>query len=251
MSSFAYIAACLGAFFGLIIVGRLLIALHDASVVRREVFETPWLTLSIDETAKELVATQDNQGEVIRMKLGSITWHVSGNQLRLTTFRMPQALGAEKLSEYDQTLVVRTVQLYMGGSNPDLVNRWLSRRESRLVPDRVGHVAKLNAQIKDAAEIARRHLPEKPVIECDTGRFVEQYAYVAFLPSGHVYGMQGIDALPTPVIRVFAGPARHVRVLFASGREGTFELTPAETRILQGLQQKGVLHLPPLASRGY
>jgi len=251
MSSFTYIATCFGAFFGLLIVGCIVIALHRASVVRREVFETPWLTLALDEDTQELVATQENEGGVIRMKLGSITWHVSGNQLRLTTFKMPDALGAEQLYEHDQTLVVRTVQLYMGGSNPRLVDRWLSRRAARIVPDRVGHITRLNAQKKNAAEIARRHLPEAPVIECDAGRFVEEYAYVAFLPSGHVYGMQGIDMLPTPVIRAFAGTGRTVRVVFASGREGTFELTPTETRLLQGLQQRGVLHLPPLASRGY
>lgn len=251
MSSFAYIAACFGAFFGLLIVGRILTALHHASVIRRDAFSTPWLTLAIDEDTQELVATQENEGGVIRMKLGSITWHVSGNQLRLTTFKMPLALGADRLYEHDQRIVERTLQIYMGGSNPALVDRWLSRRGSRLVPDRVGHITRLNAQKKNAAEIARRHLPEKPVIECDAGRFVEQYAYVAFLPSGHVYGMQGMDALPTPVIRVFAGEARHVRVVFASGREDSFELTPTETRLLQGLQQKGVLRLAPLASRGY
>jgi len=215
------------------------------------VFETPWLTLSIDEAAQELVATQENEGGVIRMKLGSVTWQVSGNQLRLTTFKMPLALGADQLSEYDLRIVERTLQIYIGGSDPDMVNRWLDKRRARIIPDRVGHITRLNAQKKDAAEIARRHLPEKPVIECDTGSFVEHYAYVAFLPSGHVYGMQGMDALPVPVIRVFAGTGRNVQVAFASGRERSFELTPAETRILQGLQQKGLLHLPSLASRGY
>lgn len=79
-------------------------------------------------------------------------------------------------------------------------------------------------------------------------RNAEHYAYVAFLPSGFVYGMRGADELPEPVSRVHAGDVHKaqgdtVQVEFFRGGRATFRLTGPEMRTLQQLQKRGVLRL--------
>ncbi|MGF6492205.1 hypothetical protein ABIE56_000358 [Luteibacter sp. 621] len=254
MSNIEYLAWCAGAFVAFLALIFILVALHRRAVIRRPVFQDTDIEFEIDEAAGELVATSLRQTGVARLPLNTLTWAISTNNLRLTSFKLPVAFAAPNLSEFDKTIVRENVHLWVGNSNQQLVLRWLEHRAGRLKPDLAAHIKQLNAQKKDLAAAARRHLPEVPAVECDTGMLLEHYAYVAFLPSGFVYGMRGADELPEPVSRVRAGDVHKaqgntVQVEFFRGGQATFRLTVPEMRVLQGLQRKGVLRLEaPVAS---
>lgn len=239
-----------------IIVGTILTivviwALVQAVRIRKPRLSTGGLTLFIDDEAGVLVASHRDQTGIERMPLNTMTWGVSGKNLRITTFEVEKGFAVGKFYEYDQATVVRSVDFWVGDGNPKLAKRWLDRWSLRLAPDVAGHIKALNAQKKDLAAAARRHLPETPVVECDTGRVIDHYAYVAFLPSGFVYGMKGADSIPLPVMRVHAGDVtrgkgRTVHVIFPrAGDAATFVLTGQEMQAIQTLQEKGVLTLAP------
>lgn len=248
MSNIEYLAWCAGAFVAFLALIRLLVAVYNRAVIRRPVFQDTDIELEIDEKAGELVATSLRQTGVIRLPLNTLTWAISTNNLRLTSFKLPLAFAAPHFSEFDKTIVRENVHLWVGNCNQGLVLRWLEHRAGRLKPDVAGHIKQLNAQKKDLAAAARRHLPETPVVECDAGMLLEHYAYVAFLPSGFVYGMRGADELPEPVSRVHAGDVTKaqgntIQVEFFRVGRATFRLTGPEMRTLQQLQKKGVLRL--------
>jgi hypothetical protein len=249
MSSLFYVVLALAgtaAFIGLLYLGR---ALFRAADVRRSRFSFGRLSLFIDEASNELVVTQEGESGVRRLKVGTLAWHGAGHSVRITSFKLPEAYAAGTFDPYNERTVFDYADLWVGEGNTGPVTRWLNHRAARLAPDINGHIRALNAQKKDIAAAARRHLPETPVVECDTGRTIGQYGYVAFLPSGFVYGMDNAEGLPQPVIRVHAGDphqgkGRTVHVVFPrAGSSLTFELAPAEMRVLQGLQQRGVLRL--------
>jgi hypothetical protein len=246
-------------------------AMRRASVVRAPVFKGRHLTLAIDEANSKLVITMNDDAGVVRMPLGSVaSYHApdfvpvpvragktppkTGNaHLWLTSFKVPDVFEKESVHAIDHSnLVASNWSRLLPEPEAKLAIAWLDRRAALIAPDFAGHVRSLNAQKKDAAAAARRHLPENPVIECDRGRLVKDYAYVAFLPSGFVYGMDGMDGLPVPVTRVHADVGRKIRVVFAGQPWAlTFELTQGEMRTLQTMQQKGLLHLAPPIPPGH
>lgn len=251
MSSFFYIFLGLALTAGFIALLYLLRGLYRASAVRAVRFSDGRNQLFIDEAAQELVITQGDRTGVHRLPLGTLTWRGTGVHVRLASFKLPLAFARGKFDDYDQIAVRETVDVWVGENNEGPLLRWLSHRTKRLAPDSDGHVRKLNAQKKELAAAARRHLPETPVVECDTGRTLEQYAYVAFLPSGHVYGMDSHDGLPQPVLRVFSGDVhrgkgRTIDVDYpAANPPVSFSLSASEMSALQKLQEKGVLRLEP------
>lgn len=255
---------------GCVVLFLVLRAMHRASIVRAPVFKGHRLTLAIDEAASQLVITMDDHAGVVRMPLGSVASYHSINYapvpvradqtppktgsatLYVTSYKIPDVFEKERVHAVDSgPLVASSWSRVLPESESRLAAAWLDRRAALIAPDFVGHVRTLNAQKKDAAAAARRHLPESPVIECDRGRLVKHYAYVAFLPSGFVYGMTEMNGLPVPVTRVHADIGRKIRVVFAGQPWAlTFELTQGEMQTLQGLQQKGLLHLAPPLPHG-
>lgn len=260
----AALAGCVVLFF-------ILRAVRRAFLVRAPEFNGANLTLAMDEAANHLVVTRRGEAEVIRMPLGAVAWRlaydygskpVRANQSRpktgratvyLTSFKLPQAFTEEHLTDGTHPLyVLRKWTTDLGNGEAELAVGWLDHHARRIAPDLTGHIEALNAQKRELAAAARRHLPEKPVIECDRGRIIEHYAYVAFLPSGFVYGQSSADGLPVPVVRVHAGIGRKIDVVFPdSGTACGFELTTEEMGVLQGLQRQGVLHIEPPVPRGY
>lgn len=249
MSSLNYIILGLGITAAFIALLYLLRGLYRVVAVRTERFSDGRNQLFIDDAADELVVTQGDRANVHRLPLGTLTWRNTGTHVRIASFKLPLAFARGKFDDYDQIAVRDTVDVWVGENNAGPLLRWLSHRASRLAPDIDGHVRTLNARKKDIAAAARRHLPETPIIECDTGRTIEQYAYVAFLPSGFVYGMDSPDGIPQPVLRVFAGDVhrgkgRTVEVDYpAPNPPVTFTLSGPEMSALQQLQEKGVLRL--------
>ncbi|UPG88322.1 hypothetical protein L2Y96_12915 [Luteibacter aegosomaticola] len=249
MSSLFYICLALtgtAAFIGLLYIGRTLFREIDA---RRSRFSFGRLSLFIDDAANELVITQQGQSGVRRLKVGTLAWTRAGYSVRITSFKLPEAFADGKFDPYSPRTVSDYADVWVGEGNAGPVTRWLNHRAARLTPDINGHIRALNAQKKAIAAAARRHLPETPVVECDTGRTIEQYGYVAFLPSGFVYGMDDAEGLPQPVIRVHAGDVhqgegRTVKVVFPrAGSSRTFKLEPTEMKALQALQETGKLRL--------
>jgi hypothetical protein len=255
---------------GFVLLVMVLAAMHRASIMRAPMFKGRHLTLAIDDAAGQLVVTMDDHAGVVRMPLGSTAHYhsidyahvaVRADQKRpktgratlyITSYKTPDVFEKERVHAVDSgPLVASSWSRVLPESESRLAAAWLDRRAALIAPDFVGHVRTLNAQKKDAAAAARRHLPETPVIECDRGRLVKHYAYVAFLPSGFVYGMTEMDGLPVPVTRVHADIGRKIRVVFAGQPWAlTFELTQGEMQTLQGLQQKGLLHLAPPLPHG-
>jgi len=256
---------------GCVVLFFILKAARRASLVCAPAFNGANLMLAMDEEAGHLVITRRGHAEVIRMPLGAVAWRlaydydstpVRANQsppktgratLYLTSFKLPQAFTEDHLTDGTHPLyVLRKWTTDLGNAEAEVAVGWLDHHARRIAPDLKGHIAILNAQKKELAAAARRHLPEKPVIECDRGRIIEHYSYVAFLPSGFVYGQSSADGLPVPVVRVHAGIGRKIDVVFPdSATAYGFELTPAEMDVLQGLQQKGVLRIEPPVPKGY
>lgn len=256
---------------GFVLLVMVLAAMHRASIMRAPMFKGRHLTLAIDEAAGQLVVTMDDHAGVVRMPLGSTAHYhsidyahvaVRADQKRpktgratlyITSYKTPDVFEKERVHAVDSgPLVASSWSRVLPESESRLAAAWLDRRAALIAPDFVGHVRTLNAQKKDAAAAARRHLPESPVIECDRGRLVKHYAYVAFLPSGFVYGMTEMAELPVPVTRVHADIGRKIRVVFAGQSWALdFELTQGEMETLQKLQQKVLLHLAPPIPRGH
>lgn len=249
MSSLFYIFLGLGITAGFIASLYGVRALYRALATRRVRFSDGRNQLFIDEAANSLVITQGDRAGIHRMPLGTLTWRGTGTNVRIASFRLPAAFAHGEFNDHNKNLVSDSVDVWVGENNTAPLLRWLSHRASRLAPDVDGHVRALNAQKKEIAAAARRHLPETPIVECDTGRTIEQYAYVAFLPSGFVYGMDSRDGIPQPVLRVFAGDVhrgkgRTIDVDYPAARPPvTFTLSSAEMSALQRLQEKGVLRL--------
>ena len=245
-------------------------AMRRAAIVRAPVFRGRHLTLAIDESNSQLVITMHDHAGVARMPLGSVASHhsigyapvpVRAGQtppktgdatLYLTSYKIPDVFEKELVHAVDSDpLVATSWSRVLPATESRLAAAWLDRRAALIAPDFAGHILTLNAKKKEAAAAARRHLPEAPVIECDRGRLVKHYAYVAFLPSGFVYGMTEMDGLPVPVTRVHASIGRKIDVLFAGQNWALdFELTQGEMETLQKLQQEGLLHLAPPILRG-
>jgi hypothetical protein len=256
---------------GCVVLFVVLRAMHRASIMRAPMFKGRHLTLAIDESAGQLVITMDDHAGVVRMPLGSVASYHSINYapvpvradqtppktgnatLYVTSYKIPEVFEKERVHAVDSgPLVASSWSRVLPESESRLAAAWLDRRAALIAPDFAGHVRILNAQKKDAAAAARRHLPENPVIECDRGRLVKHYAYVAFLPSGFVYGMTALDGPPVPVMRVHAGIGRKIDVVFAGQNWALdFELTQGEMETLQKLQQKGLLHLALPIPRGH
>jgi hypothetical protein len=263
-----YAAAVLA---GLVLLFVILETMRRSTIVRGPVFKGGHLTLAIDEANKDLVITMNDDAGVVRMPLGSVaSYHapdfvpvpVRAGQtppktgrarLWLTSFKVPDVFEKESVHAIDHSnLVASNWSRLLPESEAKLAIAWLDRRAALIAPDFAGHVTSLNAQKKDAAAAARRHLPEKPLIECDRGRVAKYYAYIAVLPSGFVYGMTEMDGLPVPVTRVHADIGRKIRVMMPGHAFAfDFELTQGEMQTLQSLQQKGLLHLAPPLPRGH
>jgi hypothetical protein len=263
-----YAAVVLAGFVVLFFIVR---AARRASLTRAPEFNGANLTLAMDEAAGHLVVTRQGQAEVLRMPLGAVTWRLAYDYdstpvradqsspktgratVYLTSFKLPRAFAEDHLTDGTHALyVLRKWTTDLGNAEAELAVGWLDQHAKRIAPDLKGHIEALNAQKRELAAAARRHLPEKPVVECDRGRIIEHYRYVAFLASGFVYGQSSADGLPVPVVRVHAGVGRKIDVVFPdSATAYGFELTAAEMDVLQGLQQKGVLHVAPPIPRGY
>lgn len=257
MSSFFYIYLGLGLAAGFIVFLYLVRTIYRASLVRRERYSDGRNQLFIDDAAGELVITQGDRTDVHRLPLGTLTWRKTGTDVRIASFKLPLAYARAEFNDYDQVAVQDSVDVWVGANNAGPLLRWLSHRAGRLAPDAEGHFRALNAKKKEIAAAARRHLPETPIVECDTGRTLEQYAYVAFLPSGFVYGMDSIEGIPQPVLRVFAGnvnqgKGRSIDVDYPMPNPPvTFSLSAGEMSAIQALQEKGVLRLEPARRSTY
>ncbi|QWT22130.1 hypothetical protein KPL74_08995 [Bacillus sp. NP157] len=257
MSSFSYIILAVGIAAGFIVFLYLARAIYRASTVRKARYSDGRNQLFIDEAAGELVITQGDRTGVRRMPLGTLTWRGTGTDVRIASFKLPLAYARTEFNDYDQISVRDSVDVWVGANNAGPLLRWLNHRTKHLAPDIEGHYRALNAQKKAIAAAARRHLPETPVVECDTGRTLEQYAYVAFLPSGFVYGMDSSEGIPQPVLRVFAGnvhqgKGRTIDVDYPMPNPPvTFSLSASEMSAIQKLQEKGVLRLEPARRSTY
>ncbi|UPG92841.1 hypothetical protein [Luteibacter aegosomatissinici] len=217
---------------------------------RRSRFCHRGASLVIDEHANVLIISQTDRTGVQRFPLGTVTWRDIGTSVRIASFKLPDAYAFGQFNDYNPHAVQDSIDVWVGQGNAGPLMRWLAHRAKRLAPDVEGHYRKLDAQKRQIAAAVRRHLPETPVVECDVGRLIDHYAYVAFLPSGFVYGMRGADSLPQPVLcvrggDVHRGKGRTVEVEFLHSSPATFELTEQEMRLIQGLQEKGVLRLEP------